>query len=398
MSRWSQFDKVIDKALKAGEVNYSRIAKKILNVDESASKSRDVDNLRRYISNRDVNKVDILDSIIDESLHRNNITPNSWKVAWVKDKETGTSTLVKNTDFTEEGEITFEEVRDDYISAVKEAVSGVKWEKVKKTPKSGNLFVPCIFDLHLGKLAWGEETGEDYDSKIAVKRFRDALEDLIQKSKGYNIDRILFPIGNDIYNSDKAKPFPQTTNGTPQMDDIRWQKLFRLGVQLITEAVIRLSKVAPVDVVTVFSNHDHERVFYLGETLSAVFFNHKNVNVDNSPRVRKYYQWGECLIATAHGHNEKPDDLPLIMAQEAKEMWSSTFYREWLLGHLHHKQRKLTQESKDYRGVRVTYLTSPSASDAWHFERAFVGAIKGAEGYIYNKEEGAIGSVIHNIK
>ncbi len=42
------------------------------------------------------------DSIIDESLHRNNIAPNSWKVAWVKDAETGTSTLVKNTDFKDE--------------------------------------------------------------------------------------------------------------------------------------------------------------------------------------------------------------------------------------------------------------------------------------------------------
>lgn len=369
-----------------------RIAKMIIDMypDDNLS----FGNLSRSIRRRKF----LPSSTVDESLHRNNLQENTWKVAWVKDKDLGISSLVKNPDFKDPNEISFQEIRDDYVSAIKEAVKDVKWDKPKKTPSSGNLFVPCIFDLHLGKLAWGEETGEDYDAKIAVKRFRIALEDLIQKANGYNVDRVLFPIGNDIYNSDKAKPFPQTTNGTPQMDDIRWQKLFRLGIQLITEAVIRLSKVAPVDVVTVFSNHDHERVFYLGETLTAVFDNNKNVTINNSPKVRKYYQWGECLIGTAHGHNEKPDDLPLIMAQEAKEMWSSTFYREWLLGHLHHKQRKLTQETKDYRGVRVTYLTSPSAADAWHAERAFVGAIKGAEAYIYNKDEGIIGSVMHNIK
>lgn len=288
---------------------------------------------------------------------------------------------------------------ESYVGAVKEAVKELDWGLTyESTSQSGNLFVPCIFDLHLGKLAWKEETGEDYDSNIAIKRFRNALEDLIQKAKGYNIDTILFPVGNDIYNSDKAKPFPQTTNGTPQMDDVRWQKMFRLGVRLITEAIIRLSKVAKVEVYTVLSNHDHERVFYLGETISAVFESHPNVTIHNSPKVRNYFQWGECLLGLAHGHNEKPDELPLIMAQENKLAWGDTFYREWLLGHYHHKLKKITQEAKDYRGVRVTYLTSPSAADAWHYEKAFTGAIKGAEGYIYNKSEGIIGSVIHNIK
>jgi hypothetical protein len=136
----------------------------------------------------------------------------------------------------------------------------------------------------------------------------------------------------------------------------------------------------------------------LGETINAVFKNEPGITIDNSPSVRKYFKWEQCLIGLAHGHNERPEQLPLIMAQECKEMWASTFYREWLLGHLHHKQRFVTQDSKDYRGVRVTYLTSPSAADAWHYEKAFTGAIKGAEGFIYNKDEGHIGSVIHNIR
>ena len=328
----------------------------------------------------------------EETLDDNNFTPpENWSHGWLKTKEA--SIFIKNQ--TNENS---QEYRESYIEAVKEAVSGVVWDKLDNISTSDNLFVPCIFDLHLGKLAWGEETGEDYDSKIAVKRFRNAIEDLILKASGYDIQHILFPIGNDIYNSDKSKPFPTTTNGTPQADDIRWQKLFRMGHQLMTEAVIRLSKIAPVTVVTVFSNHDHERVFYLGETLAAVFESHPNVTIMNDPKVRKYFQWGECMLGLAHGHNEKPEDLPLIMAQEQKQIWADTFYREWLLGHLHHKKKMITQDSKDYRGVRVTYLTSPSAADAWHYEKSFIGAIKGAEGYIYNKSEGIIGAVMHNIK
>lgn len=290
-----------------------------------------------------------------------------------------------------------EQYKDD-VEALKQELA-VDWSvKPLRVSETGNLFMPNIFDLHLGKLAWGEETGEDYDFDIAKKRFEIAVEDLIAKASGYKASRILFPLGNDLYNSDRALPFAQTTAGTPQMDDTRWQKLFREGHILMTNAIQRLAIIAPVDVVMVFGNHDYERTYYLGEVLSAVFLNHPNVTINNGPKSRKYYRWGCCLLGLTHGDKERTQELPLIMAQEAKEDWSTTWYREWFLGHLHHKQKYITQESKDYRGVRVTFLTSPSSADAWHYSKAYTGAIKGAEGFIFNDKEGLIGTVIHNIK
>jgi hypothetical protein len=125
-----------------------------------------------------------------------------------------------------------------------------------------------------------------------------------------------------------------------------------MGVELMVYSIHRLSMIAPVDAVTVFSNHDHERVFYLGEVLQAAFSNSVRVSIDNSPKVRKYYCWGGCLLGLAHGHNEKPEQLPLIMAQESKVDWANTFYREFILGHLHHSKKLLTQTSKDYQGIR----------------------------------------------
>lgn len=292
------------------------------------------------------------------------------------------------------------QIFNEYIEEVRESISNsFEWQTIKYEKNiSNNLFVPSIFDLHLGKLAWGEETGEDYDINIAQARFHTAMDDLINKSSGYRVEEILFPVGNDIYNSDKALPYSQTTAGTPQMDDTRWQKMFKIGIKLISEAAIKLSQIAPVKIKMVLSNHDFERVFYLGEVLSAVFANNPQIEVDNTPRVRKYYQYGKVLIGLAHGHNEKPTDLPLIMAQEATEMWSETWYREWLLGHLHHKYSLMTQTARDYKGVNVRYLTSPSAPDAWHYNKAYIGSIKGAEGFIYNKDEGLVGTVVHNIK
>jgi len=330
--------------------------------------------------------------ICDETLKDSGLYgQQDWDMAWIKTPSVSLRVKKQSIDPTF--------IREEFISAAIEAFnSDIYWDDVVvRRGVSDNLFVPCIFDLHLGKLAWGEETGEDYDSKIAVKRFRSAILDLIKKAEGYSPSAILFPVGNDLYNSDKARPFPQTTNGTPQMDDLRWQKLFRMGIQLMTEAIMQLAKIAPVEVKMVYSNHDHERVFYLGETLSAVFNSHPSVTVDNKPTMRKYFVWGNCLIALTHGHNEKPQDLPLIMAQEASKDWGNTLYREWLVGHLHHRKQLVTEVSKDYRGVNVRYMTSPSAADAWHSEKAFIGAIKGAEGFIYSATEGWVGTVAHNI-
>lgn len=283
-----------------------------------------------------------------------------------------------------------------------------KWDKIysirtqllndeKNHLPSGKLFVPNIFDLHIGKLADVDETGGDYNYKIAVERFNNALDDLIQKTKDFRPERIMFPLGNDLFNSDKSKPFAQTTGGTPQQDDIRWQKMFVIGRQLIASAITKLSLIAPVDVVTVFSNHDHERVFYLGEVMDALFQDNPRVTINNSPRVRKYYRWGNCLIGLAHGHNEKMNELPMIMAREAKEMWAECTYFEWLLGHLHHKSSYLTQRTKDYNGVVITHLSSLSEADAWHFEKAFTGSIKCAEAFIYDKKQGLVGSAVHSI-
>jgi len=384
MPKYKKYDEEIKKLYHSGNGSYN-IAKILSDQYGETFEPRAI----RYR----IGKLNLRDSVVEETLEESGMEAKNWQHAWIKTK--GASVFVRNAT------LSLDAIKEDYIEAVQDAVrsiDGSTWGNMPMEQHSNNLFVPCIFDLHIGKLAWGLETGEDYDYKIAMNRFRFALEDMIFKASSYKVERILFPVGNDIYNSDRAFPFPQTTKGTPQMDDLRWQKLFRVGVQLITEAVIRLSKVAPVDVVMVYSNHDHERVFYLGETLSAVFNSHPGVFVDNDPPARKYYKWGDVLLGLAHGHNEKPQDLPLIMSSERPREWGMTTYRYWILGHLHHTQKFLTQQSKDYRGVNVMYVTSPSSPDAWHASKAYTGAIKGAEGFVFKGEEGLVGTVIHNIK
>ncbi len=254
-----------------------------------------------------------------------------------------------------------------------------------------------IFDLHFGKLAWGEESGESFDTKIASDRFHSAIDKLMLRSQGYNISEIVFPIGNDFFNSDKSFPYNSTTKGTPQQEDLRWQKTFRNGRRLIVEAIDKLKEIAPVKVIVVQGNHDWERSYYLGDSIYSWFRNDPHVLVDNAPTSRMYHKFGNSLIGFTHGNNEKVGELPLLMASEQKKLWADTKYHEWHLGHLHHKKQFQFPSVNEQKGCVIRFMRSLSGTDAWHSVKGYVENVQSAESFIWHKHEGLVSHQFYNV-
>jgi hypothetical protein len=94
----------------------------------------------------------------------------------------------------------------------------------------------AIPDLHLGKLAWGPETGgPNYDSKIAAALYMEALEALIQRTAAFKFERVVLVLGHDFYHSDSKQG--TTTKGTPLDNDSRFHKTFIAGRRLMTDAI-----------------------------------------------------------------------------------------------------------------------------------------------------------------
>ena len=270
--------------------------------------------------------------------------------------------------------------------------------------EENNLLEVSIFDLHLGKLAWSGETGENFDTKIASARFIEAIEQLVYRATSHRFDRILFPIGNDFFNSDNIQN--TTTNGTPQDEDLRWQKTFDVGLNLLVDGINLLKQTGrPVDVLVIPGNHDFQRSYYIGSCLSAWFRNDSCVNINNGASPRKYYRFGEVLLGFTHGKYEKEASLPMLMAseEESKKMWSETKFREWHLGHIHRKRNinytvldKSRVLSEDF-GVVVRYLSSLTGTEEWHHKMGFVGQIKAADGFLWNDKVGLIAHFNSNI-
>ena len=242
-------------------------------------------------------------------------------------------------------------------------------------------------DLHLGKLAWGAETGDDYDGKIAIKRYKDAIAELIGRTNISEIEKFILVIGHDFLNADNKLGL--TTAGTPQSNDSRFYKMVQLGKQLLIETIDELSLLAFVDVVVVPGNHDSNSMLMMGDILEAFYHNSKRVEVYNDPAPRKYYRYGQTGMMYAHGHNERIDDLGIIFATENKQLWADTTFHRVHLGHFHHQKQIRYKDVQEQVGCTVKIISSLSSNDAWHTEKGYL-SLKGAEAFLYHREHGLL--------
>ncbi|QDP49467.1 MAG: hypothetical protein Unbinned2716contig1000_48 [Prokaryotic dsDNA virus sp.] len=402
--RWN--DKVIPyiKEIKKLNINeqiqfFKNTLDNISNGNQITEDTNDINKtLESKISNRiktlddliNVAKIDLNEWIIDRHVI------NKWDVGSNIDDQIVVEELFqvkvwlkKNVEF-----VNAQQVRKNILKEIKEKSPKIKKINYKETAQN-NLLEINIFDLHFGKLCSAQSSQDDYNTDIARERFLKALNKLILRSKSFEFEKILFPIGNDFFNSDNHKN--ETTKGTPQDEHLLWQETVKKGRQLMQIGIEYLTMFAPVHVVVVNGNHDWQRMFMLGEMLEGWFHNNQNVTIDNSFKARKYFKYGKCLIGFTHGNNEKAADLPLIMAQEQSQNWQDTKYREFHLGHLHHKRDIKYKSSQAYKGIVIRYLRSLGGEDTWHNIKGYVGSIQSAESFIWNKDEGLIANFSHNL-
>ncbi|QCZ35023.1 hypothetical protein D8Z79_025845 (plasmid) [Escherichia fergusonii] len=249
-----------------------------------------------------------------------------------------------------------------------------------------------LADLHINKFCEVFMTGDYYNSQRAVERAIEGVKGIVQKSSGFNIEKIVFVVGNDVLNTDNIHK--ATTKGTAQDTDLHWYKAFKVGLDCYVSCVDYLLGFADVEVIHCPSNHDYITGTLLAETLAVYYRNHKNVTFQTGPKYRKYYQYHLNLIEFEHGDKGKPSTLPLAMANEVPQLWANTKFRYCCLHHVHHQDVIKFQSSKDYIGVNVTYMRSPSPADIWHFESDYV-SLAAIEGQIYSKENGRVSHITH---
>jgi hypothetical protein len=236
-----------------------------------------------------------------------------------------------------------------------------------------------LCDVHLSKLCWDKEVDDDYDLEIAEGRFKGAISQIITDASLYKVDRIVFPIGQDFFNSDNDRG--ETRKGTAQSMDSRWQKMYFKGCEMNIWAIEHLRKIAPIDIMYIPGNHDYQYSYFMVSHLKAYFRNVPSVQVNDSPRGRKYYHYGNNLIGYSHGE-EKKQNLDKIMQAEASELWGKTKHREFHLAHRH------TEHVTEYPGFIIRRISSFTGNDEWHHTEGYVQQSKKAQAFLWCKDKG----------
>lgn len=247
-------------------------------------------------------------------------------------------------------------------------------------PQRNRMAEVNIADLHFGKMCWQGDTGNNFDFKIATQVFLNLVERICAEIPK-DLDYITFVWANDFFNCDTITN--TTTAGTPQNVDIRWQKLFNKGVEILVQAITMLSEIAPVKTFYLASNHDELTAYHATKYLEAWFRNDPSVEIDSSPMARKYMLYGNTLLGFTHGDKEKANRLSSLMPNEAKELWGQAKYAEMHTAHLHSEHA-----IQEINGVIVRRVSSPTATDSWHYTSGYIGAVRKAQTFVYDKELG----------
>lgn len=251
------------------------------------------------------------------------------------------------------------------------------------------LLVPCLFDLHVGKLATTAETQGEFNLDIARSRILNSVQKYVDKLRGRTFEKIIFVVGNDYFNCEASMT---TVAGTPQTNATNYTTMFQTGVEILIEAIDILAQVSKLEVVFVPGNHSSHSEWAASLILAAWYKDSAIITVDASPIARKYRIFGNNLLCFTHGDCEK-DRIYSLPSVECPEGWaaSTNGSRDVISGHLHHE--KVIEKN----GVTVRHIPSLCADDLWHKKQGYCTSKKRSMAFIYDKDNGLVETHYVNI-
>lgn len=276
---------------------------------------------------------------------------------------------------------------EDIIGAIKEAFDNYKpaAKPVKPPPAVANdllCLVPAN-DFHIGMYAWHEETGSNWDLKIAEQTIGNGLDAVIGHSPSCGHCIVLG--GGDLLHADN-KENKTARSGNALDVDGRYQRVLMVACRLMVRAVDScLRRHAKVTVRILPGNHDEHAAVAVAYFLKAWFRNEPRVTVDTDPSLFFWHRFGDVMLGATHGHTVKITQMPSIMAHRRAEDWGATKFRYVHGFHLHHSAKYATEGN----GVISEVHQAPIPQDAWHFGAGFLSG-RSLQTITYHREFGEI--------
>lgn len=240
-----------------------------------------------------------------------------------------------------------------------------------------------VTDLHFGMLAWREESGADYDLKIAEKLLLDWFAAAIRQSPDA-ATAILCQLG-DLLHYDSHETVTPTHRHVLDSDS-RYQKMVRVVIRTMRQIVsMLLEKHEHVHVIMADANHDPAGGAWLRELFATVYENEPRVTVDTSPSTFNVFEFGATSLFYHHGHKRKIGSIDGVFAGKFREIFGRTKYSYAHLGHLHSDEMKSAPTT-----MKVERHETLAAPDAFAANGGWLSG-RSAKVITYSKRFGEVG-------
>lgn len=298
--------------------------------------------------------------------------------AWLKDKD-GDSVYVYFGKNEKE-----ETAQADLFERIREAMSDVPAAAVVPAPAYADADLLTIYplaDAHVGMVAWGKETGEDYDIKLAVARITDWVGRCVASSPPAGTGLIL-DVGDLMHADDQTNQTPRSKHVLDV--DTRYYRTVEVVIAaLVTSVDLALAKHAQVIVRILPGNHNPHSYLAVVFALAERYRENPRVTVQKEPGEFFVYQFGENMIAAHHGDKAKAERMVLYLADEYRTIWGATRHRFLFTGHLHH------HKSADIGGVVWEQLRAVTARDAYAVSHAYTARAQ-LQGITLHRDRGEV--------
>lgn len=230
-----------------------------------------------------------------------------------------------------------DQIMRETIEALKEEIpqeKPVKKLKIKRDKDLLNKFV--ITDYHLGMLAWHEETGADWDMRIAEELLIDWFRQAIRQSP--KATEALFLQLGDFQHFDGLDTVTPTSKHVLDADT-RLQKLIRVSIRVMRRIIqMLLSTHDTVRVICAEGNHDISSSAWCREFFFALYENEPRVSIDTNPDPYYCHVFGKNAFFAHHGHKKGMTQIDTVFVAKFREEYGKTLHHFADMGHLHHQR------------------------------------------------------------
>jgi hypothetical protein len=223
------------------------------------------------------------------------------------------------------------------LSAVEGFKDDIPRQSLLSPPPLGNdnlLNCYVITDYHMGMLSWREETGADWDIKIAEDMLVKWFAQAIHQSPDAN--ECVFAQLSDFLHSDGMDAVTPTSKHLLDVDS-RFAKMVRTAIRVLRQVIdMLLAKHQKVHIIMADANHDPVSQIWLREWFSVLYENEPRITVDRSPNPYNAYEFGKVALFFHHGHKKNVATVSEVFAGQFREMFGRTKHAYAHTGHLHH--------------------------------------------------------------